>query len=283
MAADLRCEVSATHRERPPLAVANCTLIARPGVELACFLGQLEAFSCEAWHDLLVTSGRPSHGVTPDWWRGTTPQRLPTYASTPVRGEVREFDSSSLPVNEHSLLRGVFFDQAHGSGLEVVLDDLGLTVCWSEFDGCTFRQRSRRLNAKGIAAQGSFGNRPSIYRDCTFTGIRFKQLGGFTAGAARFVNCRFERCTFNGHFSRDADYIDCTFAGKIDGGGWYGTAPSGAAYEGRRNVITGNDFTGVTFGANVGWRGDFDFAAQRWPHGYPPVPDGPGQDPSRGQ
>ena len=42
MAADLRSEVSASHHERPPLAVANCTLIARPGVELAWFLGQLE-------------------------------------------------------------------------------------------------------------------------------------------------------------------------------------------------------------------------------------------------
>ena len=125
-----------------------------------------------------------------DWWRGTTPHRLPSYASTPIGGEVREFDSSSLPVNEPSLLRPVFFDQAHGSGFEVVLDDLSFVACWSEFDRCTFRQRSRRLNVKGIAAQGCFGNRPSIYRDCTFTGVRFKQLGGFSAGAARFVSCR---------------------------------------------------------------------------------------------
>jgi len=210
----------------------------------------------------------------PDWWRGTTPRRLPGYASAPIGGDIRELDSSSLPVSELTLLRPAFFNQARGSGLEVVLDDLSLAACWSEFDHCTFRQRSRRLNAKGIAAQGCFGSRPSIYRDCTFTGVRFRQLGGFSAGAARFVNCRFERCGFNGHFSFSADYIECTFAGKIDGGVWYGTTPPGETYAGRRNVIAGNDFTGVTFGTNIGWRGDFDFTAQRWPPDYHPAPEG---------
>lgn len=226
---------------------------------------------CALWHNLLMTSRWLKRGAPPDWWRGTTPQQLPTPTGTAIGEVVREFDSSLLPVNEASLLRPVYFDQAHAAGLEVIVDDLSLVVCWSEFDQCTFRQRSRRLNVKGIAAQGSFGNRPSIYRDCIFTGVRFRQLGGFSTGTARFVSCRFERCSFNGHFSFSADYIDCTFTGKIDGGVWYGTAPASGADADRRNVVTGNDFTGVTFGTNIGWRGDFDFTAQRWPDGYRPV------------
>jgi len=80
------------------------------------------------------------------------------------------------------------------------------------------------------------------------------------------VSCRFERCHFSGHFS-SADYIDYTFTGKIDGCVWYGTVPAGHVDVDRHNVITGNDFAGAVFSANVGWRGDIDFAAQQWPDG----------------
>lgn len=214
--------------------------------------------------------------MPPDWWRGTTPHRLPAVDGTLITGEIREFDGSLLRVNDLSLLRPAFFHEAHVSGIEVVLDDVSLVVCWSEFEGCAFRQRSRRLNARGVAPQGSFGNRPSIYRGCHFAGVSFKTLGGFATGAARFVNCRFERCGFNGHFSLTADYIDCAFAGKIDGCVWSGTVPAGDVDAGRHNVITGNDFTGATFGTNVGWRGDIDFAAQHWPDGYQPTSDDSG-------
>ncbi len=224
-------------------------------------------------HDLCVGPGRSERAAPPDWWRGTTPRRLSSFGGTPIRGQIREFDDSLLPVNYVSLLRQAFFHEARACEIEIRLDDVALAVCWSEFERCAFRQRSRRLNAKGVAAQGSFGNRPSIYRDCTFTGIHFKLLGGFTTGAARFIGCRFERCHFNGHFSRSTDYIGCTFTGNIDGCAWYGTIPPGDADAGRRNVITGNDFTGVTFGSNVGWRGDIDITAQRWPDGYHPTPE----------
>jgi hypothetical protein len=213
--------------------------------------------------------------VPPDWWRGTTPHRLSGASGTPIRGETREFGVSLLPADDRSPLRQVYFHEAHASEIEVVLDDLSLAVCWSEFERCTFRQGSRKLNAEGFASQGSFGNRPSIYRGCTFVGVRFKILGGFTTGAARFVSCRFNRCRFNGHFSFSTDYIACTFTGKIDGGVWYGTVPPGHSDAGRRNLITGNDFTDATFGANVDWRGDFDFAAQQWPDGYRPPTTGP--------
>ena len=62
------------------------------------------------------------------------------------------------------------------------------------------------------------------------------------------MSCRFERCHFSGHFSLSADYIACTFTGKIDGCVWYGTVPAGDVDVYRHNVITGNDFTGATSG-----------------------------------
>jgi hypothetical protein len=208
----------------------------------------------------------------PDWWRGTLPQKLPVYGGgKSIRGEVREFDSAQVPAGKYSLLRPVFFQQAIAAGVEVELDGLFLSVAWSEFDRCTFRQRSGRLNAQGEAAQGSFGNRPSIYRDCDFVGVRFGNLRRFSTGAARFQRCRFDRCHFNGHFSRNTDYVDCVFTGKMDGCVWYGTVPHGDDDAGRRNVITGNDFSSAVLGSNVGWRGDFDFSAQRWPDGYLPA------------
>ena len=180
-------------------------------------------------HDLFVAAGRSERAASPDWWRGTTPRLLPGFGARPIGGEIRELDVSVLPGSGRSLLRQVFFHQAHASGIDLSLDDVALAVCWSEFDRCTFRQRSRRLKA---------------------------------TGAARLVSCRFERCHFNGHFSRTTDYIGCTFTGNIDGCVWYGTIPPGDRNAGRRNVITGNDLTGVTFGPNVGWRGEIDVTAQ---------------------
>jgi hypothetical protein len=213
-------------------------------------------------------------GSKPDWWRGTSPRRLPASGgSTLIRGEVREFDSEQVPRGRYSLLRPVFFQQATAIGIEVALDELHLAVAWSEFVGCTFRQRSGRLNADGAAAQGSFGSRPSLYRDCDFVGVRFANLGRFSTGAARFDGCRFDRCRFNGHFSFDSDYIDCVFAGKIDGCVWYGAVPTGHDDAGRRNDIIANDFSGAVIGSNVGWRGPFDFGAQRWPDRYVPLAD----------
>lgn len=170
-------------------------------------------------------------------------------------------------------LQSLGFEQAQASGLTISLDDRHLLCAWSEFDECTFKQRrsGRVLNAEGAAAQGSFGNRPSIYRRCRFVGVRFKSLGGYTMGQARFEECVFDRCRFDGYIHQDADLIDCRFTGKMDGCVWNGAS---SPYEGgRRNVIHGNDFSEAVIGPNVAWRQDFDFAAQRWPDGFEPVVD----------
>ncbi|GAA1479437.1 hypothetical protein GCM10009623_38830 [Nocardioides aestuarii] len=152
----------------------------------------------------------------------------------------------------------------------IALDWRHLLVVGASFDGCTFSQRRSGpvLTTGGVAAQGSLGatGGPSVYRRCRFVGVRFKTLGGFSLGAARFEDCAFERCRWNGHFHHDADLVDCTFAGPMDGCVWQGRSPSG-----RRNAVTGNDFTGAVIGENVGWRSGLDLDAQRWPEDYTPV------------
>ena len=136
-------------------------------------------------------------------------------------------------------------------------------TCTSAGPSCTLRQRTRPvLNDHGIAAQGSLGAAPSIYRRCTFERVRFKTRGGFGLGQARFEECRFVDCRWEGSFAYSADLVDCVFSGRMNGCVWFGR-------DGERvNEIHGNDLTGVDFTRNVGWRADFPFAEQTWPEGY---------------
>ncbi|MGW5192870.1 hypothetical protein ACWEOO_26735 [Kribbella sp. NPDC004138] len=217
----------------------------------------------------------------PGWWRGQSPPgqaRDVAPADMLVSGPVTSIDLDAIA--PRGGLRGVHFFQAAVSGVELWLNDISLVVEWSEFDNCHFRQRVRPvLNEYGVAAQGSFANRPAVYRDCTFERVRFKILGGFDTGAGRFENCTFVNCRWEGHFGYDADLIDCRFVGRMNGCVWGGTGlKEDSRGQGRRNVITGNDFTEVTFTDNVGWRRDFPVAYQVWPDGFVPVVDGVGID-----
>jgi hypothetical protein len=154
------------------------------------------------------------------------------------------------------------------TGLEVSLDEVGLTTLWSSFEDCTFRQRSRRLHRDGAEPQGSFGHRPCLYRRCTFVGVRFRLRAGFSVGEARFEDCVFDRCRFSEHFSFDAEYVRCRFVGKMTMAVFNCVSPR----SGRRNEIVDNDFTHTEFSDNVAWRGDFPVDDQRWPDGYrPPI------------
>ena len=212
----------------------------------------------------------------PAWWRGTTPSSMPVYPGfIRLHGELAQEDLPTF-ADRPPDLQGLLIDQAHAQDLTISLDDRRVVACWSEFEGCTFTQRRGGpvLNASGAAAQGTLGwvNGPSVYRGCSFVGVRFKGLGGFTMGAATFEDCLFDQCRFNGHFAYVADLIDCRFVGDVDGCVWYGTAPKDNG--GRRNNIRGNDFIEASVSPNVGWRGDFDMRAQRWPDAFVPTVDG---------
>ncbi|MFI7068583.1 hypothetical protein ACIBL3_46880 [Kribbella sp. NPDC050124] len=205
----------------------------------------------------------------PEWWRGQSPPRVaqdPASTGRSVSGSVTTIDLDAITPGG-SGLRRLYLVRATVSDVQLWLNDVSLLVQWSAFENCHFRQRVRPvLNQYGFAAQGSFANRPAVYRGCTFERVRFKTLGGFNTGAGRFENCTFVNCRWEGHFAYDADLIDCRFVGRMNGCVWGGTDRDSQ----RRNVITGNDFTEVKFTDNVGWRHDFPIADQVWPENFVP-------------
>lgn len=148
-----------------------------------------------------------------------------TPATTWVTGHTLSIDYVVGTPSPETDLRRVEFHRAHVVGRTIPLDWTALAVGWSEFERCVFTQRSRPiLNQQGFSAQGSFAHHPSVFRGCRFEGIRFGSLGHFSLGRARFENCTFIRCRFTGSFADDADFVGCTFVGKIDGGAWFGPA-----------------------------------------------------------
>jgi hypothetical protein len=203
----------------------------------------------------------------PDWWRG---ERAPEAYDGPrpvLTGPMLDLDLDQLPENAIGL-REIRFFRARARGLELSLTDASLHVRWSQFDGCRFHQRVRPVcNAAGYAAQGSFGSSPSIYRSCVFERIRFKLMGGFSMGRARFEDCTFVNCRWEGAFGHQADLVDCRFIGRMNGCVWFGEDRRDPQRV-RVNDIRGNDFTETVFTDNVGWRHDFPVDRQHFPAGY---------------
>jgi hypothetical protein len=163
----------------------------------------------------------------------------------------------------------MFFDQADVQGVTIALDTAHLSVLFSEFTDCVFTQRGRGPANSDTTAQGCLASRPSIYRKCTFRGVRFRILGGFDTGQARFEDCVFEQCRFEEFFPQEADFVRCRFIGPIRTAVFFGRT-------GTRHVndIEGNDFREAVFSDNVGFRGDFPVSDQSWPEGYNPNVDG---------
>ena len=124
----------------------------------------------------------------------------------------------------------------------------------------------------GFAAQGSLGNSPALYSGCTFERIRFKTLGGFSLGRARFEDCTFLNCRWEGHLAQHADLVGNRFIGPMSGCVRLGNDQAGDGAG--PTTIQGNDFSETRFTPNVAWRSRFPLDAQRWPAGFVPVIDG---------
>jgi hypothetical protein len=205
--------------------------------------------------------------VMPEWWRGENPAGEPRgqLRRGLLTGVVDEIPTSEL---DQYGSRPLYFFSAAVSDVNLSLDDVHLTVEWSEFSDCHFRQRVKPItNEQGFAAQGSLANSPAIYRNCVFERVRFKRLGGFNLSRGWFEGCTFINCRWEGHFAHDASLVDCTFLGTMNGCVWFGDSDRGA------NLLRRNDFTDVRFTDNVGWRHSFPVEQQLWPAGYIPRTD----------
>lgn len=207
------------------------------------------------------------------WLRGTKPKPGTLYGDWVLSGPVTALDSARAHPDTYTRLVQLGFEDAQVVGLTVPLDELHLGVMWSEFEGCTFTQRKRRLMSSGAGAQGFFGHPrgPSVYRDCTFSRVHFGSLGMFRLWAATFERCLFDRCSWRS-MEYDTDFIGCTFIGKMQGGAFGGTSPN----TGRVNRIVDNDFSAADISRdNFGWRFQFPVEQQTWPPDFVPLQEVP--------
>src|SRR6478735_10986201 len=205
---------------------------------------------------------------SPDWWRGATPADAPARDSWPTPRLTGNIDAIPDGELDPQGLRPLFFFKASMTDKALWLNDARLAVEWSEFTNCHFRQRVKPItNEHGFSAQGSFANRPALYRNCVFERVRFKLLGGFSMSRGWYEGCTFLNCRWEGHFAHDASVVNCTFRGRMNGCVWFGESDRGP------NGLRGNDFTQVQFTDNVAWRRSFPVGEQTWPPGFQPRVD----------
>lgn len=107
------------------------------------------------------------------------------------------------------------------------------------FDRCDFRglKLDQRLAPLFTALPRS------VFRDCYFDGVDMRRG---RLGQSRFERCTFDDARLEGARTEAAEFIDCRFAGRLDGVTFYG-APWGAEAKRldpprRRNEFRGNDF-----------------------------------------
>src|SRR5512144_675938 len=107
----------------------------------------------------------------PDWFRGTVSADLPWHADAyRFTGGATLVDLSSVPVDPQLRVRNVLFHLADVRGVVVDVTDVRITSAWSRFEDCTFHQ-SRPRDACAPNAWTSWALQPSLYRNCTFTGL----------------------------------------------------------------------------------------------------------------
>ncbi len=156
----------------------------------------------------------------------------------------------------------LFIDRVSATGVDLSgLRIWALSIVGSTFERCDFSE----LRCEMVPSFGS--GTPSLYRDCHFDRMK---LDSFQPIASRFERCTFEQMEMRGARIDLAEFVDCTFSGRITD-----TVFSGTPYESGikslpprrpRNEFRGNDFSrcgirGVDFVRGI------DVTAQRWPVG----------------
>ncbi len=129
----------------------------------------------------------------------------------------------------------------------------------SSFDRCTFQRTKFRGGSFGTAREWE---PQTVYRDCLFDGVRIGR--GVAWYDVHFERCEFRDARIEGMISRQGEFIDCTFSGRLVDCDFEATSdrPPGAIRP--TNEFRGNDFSRADL---VG--GSFlfgiDLDAQRFP------------------
>jgi uncharacterized protein YjbI with pentapeptide repeats len=129
------------------------------------------------------------------------------------------------------------------------------------FDRCDFRGLvfDRRLAPLFQALPRS------VFRDCYFDGADLRRA---RLGQSRFERCTFDDARLDGSRTEAVEFVDCRFAGPMDGVTFYGR-PSGSEAKRldpprRRNEFRGNDFRDVEM-LDVAFVAGVDMDRQRFP------------------
>jgi len=117
--------------------------------------------------------------------------------------------------------------------------------------------------------QAYFGSgvKETLYRNCTFDGVKIKSLFN---GLARFEQCSFRNVRITGWSLQHCDLVDCVFTGEMKsgrtGGSFWG-APIPVKHSGIKksvNEVKGNDFSACKL-VGMDFRRGIDLRLQKLP------------------
>lgn len=128
--------------------------------------------------------------------------------------------------------------------------------------GCSFVRCdfSRMRPRKMIFASGAV---PTTYADCCFDEMSLSQS---LVGPARFERCSFERVNIRGLSCDAAEFVECTFSGKLQRAYFNGTPSEewrGVLHR-AKNQFVHNDFSRAAL-TDVEFRTGIDLTAQKLP------------------
>ncbi|MFC7758346.1 pentapeptide repeat-containing protein [Catellatospora bangladeshensis] len=126
------------------------------------------------------------------------------------------------------------FAEAEVSGVDFREARIGLFAAYhSTFEDCDFTGARFAATHFGLtgAGEGQWDGRrwpQTVYRRCDFTRVRFP-TGNTFWGNARFEQCLFDRAKLRGmSFTHEAEFVACTFRGKIQDVNFWGGPPTGS-------------------------------------------------------
>lgn len=171
---------------------------------------------------------------------------------SPPDSEPKRPDDERVVALHRATLTSVDFRRAR-------FDKFSLGGCL--FDRCDFRGLTldRRLAPLFVALPRS------VFRNCNFDGADLRRA---LLGQSRFERCTFDDARIDGSQVEAAEFVDCRFAGPLDGVTFYG-APAGSEAKRldpprRRNEFRGNDFRDAGL-LDVAFVAGIDMDRQRFP------------------